>query len=341
MTDVMGANLNSSINWMGGTTSLGGEVRSESIWSNNIGEPMESTIPVPGEDGQVFTRFYSRTNASLFLEHAYTHGAFSFSAGLLYNWNNGMGLKGQVFPGVDISYRVNGNVKLYASANQSLRMPTFTDMYYRTSTAVGDRNLKPEEVTGYELGVKWQSASFSTQFNGFYRDASHLIDWGRYDVNEVFKARNISKMESAGCQASVVYRPRSEAFLKGFVRFVSVDYLFLHQSRKVEANYDSRYVMDYLRHKLVARLSHNVVRNLSASWACTYNNRGGWYADAQNQQQSYSPYWLTDLKLTWRKNGFEVYSEVSNLFDVDFEDIGNVPQPGRWMRAGVKMDLKL
>jgi iron complex outermembrane receptor protein len=341
MTDVMGANLNSSINWSGGTTSLGGEVRSESIWSNNIGEPMEYTIPVPGEDGQVFTRFYSRTNVSLFLEHAYTRGAFSLSAGLLYNWNNGIGPEGQMFPGVDVSFRLNDKIKLYASANQSLRMPTFTDMYYKTSTAVGDRNLKPEEVTGYELGVKWQAAQLSAQLNGFYRDASHLIDWGRYDVSEVFRARNISQMESVGYQASAIYRPNADGFLNGFVRFASVDYLFLHQTRKVEENYDSRYVMDYLKHKLVTRLSHRVMKNLSASWACSYNNRGGWFADAQNQQQAYSPFWLTDLKISWKKNGFEVYSEVSNLFDVDFEDIGNVPQPGRWVRGGIKMDLKL
>ena len=31
--------------------------------------------------------------------------------------------------------------------------------------------------------------------------------------------------------------------------------------------------------------------------------------------------------------------EINNLLDTEYVDFGNIPQSGRWMRAGVKITL--
>lgn len=64
MTDVLGTSLNSWFTNALGKTAFGAEFRSENIWSNVLGEPMEEPIDVPGEDGQQFTNSHSRTTVS-------------------------------------------------------------------------------------------------------------------------------------------------------------------------------------------------------------------------------------------------------------------------------------
>jgi len=38
-------------------------------------------------------------------------------------------------------------------------------------------------------------------------------------------------------------------------------------------------------------------------------------------------------------NNSTMFLEINNLFDNEYVDFGNIPQPGRWMRAGVKIIL--
>ena len=50
------------------------------------------------------------------------------------------------------------------------------------------------------------------------------------------------------------------------------------------------------------------------------------------------------MKLTWdvsRKQGTGVrfYLSGENLLDKAYVDHGNVPQPGRWLKAGVQLSL--
>ena len=58
----------------------------------------------------------------------------------------------------------------------------------------------------------------------------------------------------------------------------------------------------------------------------------------------YTPYGLVDAKLTWdvsRKqgSGIRFYLSGENLLDKAYVDHGNVPQPGRWLKAGVQIRL--
>lgn len=339
MTDVFGSSINININWKAGTTSLGGEVRSEAIWSNNLGDLLTTPIDVPGEDGAQFTRAYSRVNTSLFIEHSYTYKGMIVSAGLLANHNTGLDYKFRFFPGIDVAYWLTDHLKLTAGYNKSLRMPTFTDLFYNTSTAVGNRTLKPEEVNAYETAIRWNSMGVESRISGFYRNATRLIDWGRTSSTEKYQSLNISEMNTSGIQFFVALKPNEWKGENFFIKRISIDYLYLTQDREADQNYDSRYVMDYLKHKLVCSLTHKIIGPLTASWNVSYLERMGTFTDAVDVVQHYSPYWMTDLRMNWHVKTFDVYAEASNIFDETFQDIGNVPQPGRWIRGGIKYNL--
>ena len=62
----------------------------------------------------------------------------------------------------------------------------------------------------------------------------------------------------------------------------------------------------------------------------------GSYTDTQGVNRDYKPYSLVDARLTWAKPRYSLYVEANNLFDADYVDYGNVPQPGLWIIAGAK-----
>lgn len=340
LTDVMGTSVNGSTTWMMGTTSLGGEVRGEAIWSNNLGDLLTTPIDVPGEEGAQFTQSYSRVNSSLFMEHTYTLNGLIISAGLLANHNTGLDYRVRFFPGIDVAYWLNSQLKLTAGYNRSLRMPTFTDLFSNTSTTMGNRQLKPEEVDAAEVSIRWFSTGIESRVSGIYRQANHLIDWGKIPTDVKYQSLNISEMETTGIQFYAAIKPTDWWGEGTFIKRMSIDYLNLNQNKAADINYDSRYVMDYLKHKVVFALTHQLFNPLTVSWNVSWQERMGSYSDQNGETQTYDPFWMTDLRLNWHTQHIDIYAEASNLFEAAFQDIGSVPQPGRWIRGGVKYNLE-
>ncbi len=345
MTDVFGGNLNMVIPWKFGKTSVGGEVRSENIWSNNIGYDMENTLPVPGEGDAVFTKSYSRANSSVFLEHMYTTGRFSMSAGVLMNWNSALDYKFRFFPGVDVSYWITDEFKAFASLNKSLRMPTFTDLFYTGPTNIGNPDLKPEEALTYEGGLKYSKQWLSSQASVFYREANNLIDWGRLEGEEKYKTRNLSQMNSVGFtfQGRIDFESLlNQDHLRGF----TFGYSMIDQDKDNLPGYESVYVLDYLKTKVNLGLDLRLISKLNAVINVNYQDRNGAYNKYIPTDDGYievptdyKPFWLTDLRLQWTEQNYKIYVDANNLFDTTYYDLGNVPQPGLWLKAGVQVSL--
>ncbi|MDD7722836.1 MAG: TonB-dependent receptor, partial [bacterium] len=51
-------------------------------------------------------------------------------------------------------------------------------------------------------------------------------------------------------------------------------------------------------------------------------------------EEPYAPYCIVDLKLNWQHKALNLYAELNNLFDATYYDLGNIPQPGFWFKAG-------
>ena len=80
---------------------------------------------------------------------------------------------------------------------------------------------------------------------------------------------------------------------------------------------------------------------LSASWTFTMQKRNGFYTDfVSSKKTEYKTVALLNLKMTYIIKEFEINLSVSNLLNREYYDIGNVLQPGIWVVAGVKWQLK-
>lgn len=350
LTDVIGANINAVINSPFGKTAIGADLRSESIWSNVLGFDMNDTLKAPGEKDGFFTKKHNRTNTSFFIEQSYTLKQLSVSAGLMANLNSDIGWGFEIFPGFDISYWLNNSLKVYGSINQSLRMPTYTDLFYSSATIKGNPNLKPEEATTYEAGIKYKNnGGLSANVSSFYRQGKNMIDWGKPSNapdGTQWTTSNVNDINTLGIETVVQANLLELIEGQKFLQHVNLTYSWLNQDKELPTGYDSRYVFDYLKHKFSGSLQHGIFSALGATWTAQYQDRvGGFMAyDATTNtetKENYQTFWVMDLKLSWQKPTYTVYAEASNLLDKKYTDIGQLYQPGRWIKVGVKIRLGL
>nr|WP_320120022.1 TonB-dependent receptor [uncultured Marinifilum sp.] len=346
LTDVYGTNLNTSFNWALGKSATGVEFRSENIWSNVLGEEMDEPMKVPGESGAFFTKQHTCTNMSYFLEHNVYLDRLTISAGIMANWNSDLGRGFNFYPGVDVSYQLKEKLKWYASLNHSLRMPTFTDLYYAGPTNIGNADLEPEEATTWESGFKYNNRLFRAHASIFYRKGTNMIDWVKMNAEDKWQSQNLTDINTLGLEFSAQLYPKA-IWGKNFpLKSLKMTYAYLNMDKSSD-EFISLYVLDNLKHKLSLTSDYRIWGNLGSSMSVSYQNREGGYVyyDKTNstygEERSYSPFWLMDARIYYQKPKYTVYAEASNILDKEYYDRGNITQPGRWIRVGVKLNLDL
>lgn len=342
LSETAGASLNATTSWSLGTTSLGAELRSESIWSNVLGLPMDKPLDVPGENEGQFTRSFNRTNFSVFAEHNIYFGRFDLSGGVLINRHSNSGYGVDWYPGIDLSYRLTTLLKWTASYNRSLRMPTFTDLFYSGPTNVGNPNLKPERAETYETAFRLRNETYSASVGGFYRIGRDLIDWGRIPGETVYTTSNINRVEALGTEAAADLLLSELITGQTLLRSLSVNYSYVWQDKVSDEGYESYYVLDHLRQKLNISLIHGLgLPNVEVNWNMQYRDRAGYYTKSDGTRVDHTPFWLTDLRVSWNKGNYGLYAEASNLFDATYSDLSELRQPGLWLKLGARIELWL
>ena len=329
-SDVFGLQLNSYFDWQAGRTAFGAEVRNENLLSGNLGEPLMRPHHIYGTDRD-YTLGLNRTNISAYLEHNLLLSNLTVSAGLVVVKNTWADMNPTIYPGIDASLRLGSHWKLHASYNTSLRMPSFTEMYYRLQGYQADPYLKPEEMRAFEIGVNLQRSMFNVQCALWHHHGRNMIDW-IMDTSKgeeaIWQSVNHTRLNSIGLEASV----------QCTVHHVqcSISYSYIDQKKSLEEGIVSQYALEYLRHKLVARTQIPIVSNLTLGLNLRWQDRAGQYTDFDNNIQDYKPFALLDTRLSWQKPHYELYFEANNLTGTHYRDYGLVEQPGRWLVAGIK-----
>ncbi|WP_416990774.1 TonB-dependent receptor plug domain-containing protein, partial [Alistipes communis] len=164
-TDNVGAELWGDLQWRGGSTSLGGDYIYHHIFSSNLGEPMAAPRGRYKCEAE-------RHVSNLWLRHSMRWRRFAIAASA-----------GASFTpyGTSVSWAVsgrygNGGWQAEAGAAQSMRLPTFTDLYYTSEAQVNNPNLKPERAVTYHIGGGYAIEKWHASVQFFYRDGRNVID---------------------------------------------------------------------------------------------------------------------------------------------------------------------
>ena len=339
LTNVYGLNLNSYVDWVGGRTAVGAEIRYEDLMSSNLGEPLSRKRSIHGTDRD-YEYGLNRTNIQFILEHNVVWNSLTVSAGLVAVNNSWADMGVRVYPSIDAGYRISNNWKVYASYNASLRMPSVTELYYSVGGYKADKYLKPEEVSAVETGIRYLGYSVMGKACVYYNRYKNLIDWIRHTdqgPDAPWESVNFGEINALGVEASVemnlLHLFPSQHLLKRF----HLAYSYIHQDKEEEAGVQSRYALEYLRNKLIAGLQLNLWKQLELGISYRLQNRTGSYTDVNGAVCPYGTYGIVDVRLQWQSPHVCVYLEANNLFSRKYVDYGNIPQPGLWVMSGIKV----
>ncbi len=337
-TSTEGLNLNVWATHRFGKTSLGIDFRNEHIISNVLGHAMNFPVKVPNLNNAFYTKYYGRLNTSIYAENTVSWKILSVTAGVMANHNTdltGFGL----YPGIDISYKFNDYFKLYSSVNKTLRMPTFTDMFYKSPIHQGNPDLEPEDAVTIEGGIKYNKPFLKSYISAFRRWGHNMIDWVKNPSPDsiIWRSMNHAQINFSGIECTLTLTPPKTGTFDR-VRDIRISYSFLKADLN-SSNMLSKYALDYLSNQITASFDVRIAWKLYNSSRLTYHDRNSIYQDAKGQLVPYKSFWLSDTKIYWKENHYTLYTEASNIFNTSYYDFGGIIQPGAWLRGGIIMDL--
>ena len=276
-----------------GQTGLGIDFAYVSIASNNLGDR-------------------SRFITTFFAEHRFllSNDQLDITPGVAVTNYTDFGM--QFFPGIDIGFALNEQLRVYGNAGYTYRIPTFTDLYYSDPTTLGNEDLKPEEALTEELGLRWNKNNWQLSVAAFLRQAENLIDYVRPTEEERFEATNIREVNTHGVELEAT----SQFTLGKQPQRLQMGYVYLNDDVKAISINASRYTINSLRHHFTFNFASTITKNLTGNIAFKHAQRP--------LQESYQ---VLDLNIQWQLNDLRLSFSANNILNEVYSESNLVPMP--------------
>ena len=271
---------------------------------------------------------HQRFQADLSAEQQFLWRSLSCTLGASGHYNTRFGWYGSGLARLGYSFTSTGAI--YIGATRSLRMPTWTDLYYKAGVQRGNEYLKAEKATTLTLGGrfnrKWEKAgSLNLAGELFYRWGQDIIDWTYNAADGLFYATNQNTVNAFGLDMTVQYR------LNAWLRNISIRYAYTLLSldpTQTKSNY-----LDYLKHKITIYIDHGIYvwskGCVGGSWSLRWQQRQGTYVDINGTpDHPYQPVLLLDGSIYVEYAHMRVAIKGTNLTNRHYYDYGGVLQPG-------------
>lgn len=301
----VGGEVNSSYTWGLGTTGVGVELRKEFLVSNNLGDRNRFVTQV------LFEHHFSLLDKKLNISPGISWANYSKEGNFFY-------------PGLDVGYNFDSNNKVYANVARVHRVPTFTDLYYISKTEQGNPGLLPENAVSSEVGYQYQNKILLAKISGFMRSSKNSIDWVKKSLEDpVWYAQNVGEIDTKGVEIEFNHR------LFPWIKY-SLGYTYLDTEFKQSNDFVSRYVLDNLKHQLVAKLETSFLQHFTNELVYRYNDR-----------VNLGSYNLLDEKISFVKKDFSVYVLINNVTNTKYTETFGVQMPNRWFHIGFTYNINI
>jgi len=337
-TDLLSVSLGRSFRSQLGVTNLHTRFVHDRILSTTLGDPQAELIPVRKSD-----RFYdhagSRNRFSLSADHQVQWNRLYLSAGVLLQAGIRDMLEPGIYPGIDIAYEISPGTDLFVSLNRSMRLPTYTDLYYDGPQNMGNAELKPEKAVTAESGISMEGRWYRINLSLFYRKGTETIDWIWRD--SIWQTSNLTELDTYGGETTILFKPVVRLFNKKIVDHARISYAYTGLSKSSDT-YISNYALDNLKHKAVAGIRLRMPRKIYLELNTSWQDRNGYYLyyrdpSATPYEKAYDPFWLIDINAGISLEKITLFVNITNLTNTAYRDIGSVPMPGRWVMAGISI----
>lgn len=293
-----------------GIIGAGVEYRSEQINSSNLGKR-------------------SRENTGVYAEYKY-HYKQKFNAAISFYGNYSSNYGWLSFPAVNAGYFITRHLKISATASSGARLPTYTDLYYKGPSNIGNDLLKPEYASYVSGGLQYNNSKLLLKAMGFYRHTDNFIDWVKDSIAGKWQPQNFQTVATQGLTISGSYDLTGIfSSAKTLALSANLSYTYLDATINTPSEKLSKYAIDALRHQFIAGVHATLYERLQLNFNGRYQYR-----------ISANDYTLIDARVVWLFKNWNIYADVSNLLNTDYKEIGAVPLPGRWYSMGLRFQLK-
>ncbi|PZP52041.1 MAG: TonB-dependent receptor [Pseudopedobacter saltans] len=309
-THIFNLEWNNTIHTKNGDIGFGIEGRNEHIISSNLGN-------------------HNRYNYGLSGEYRFANlDKITLTAGAYLNYNTEYGW--QLFPGIDAGYNFTKDLKWFANIGTGQRLPTYTDLYYKGPSNIGNSNLTPENARYVESGLKYNYKNLNATASYFYRRINHFIDWTKETITDPWQPNNFQRINTQGITFALDYKIKGTSNDLFSNTLLSVSYTYLNPKIKLDTSKAiSLYAISSLRNQLVMAASSDIFQKLNISVTGRYL-----------QRINYKDYFILDAKLSYRfLEKLHAYIDATNIGNITYIEAAAAPLPGKWFTAGLQLAL--
>ena len=307
ISNKVGIEINASASNFLGNLGLGFDLSKVSLESNNLGER-------------------KRTMLNMFIEQQVklNDDKIDFTPGVAItyfsdvstklNYKNNFFNNLFFYPGMDLGYRLDNNLKLYTNIGFTYRIPTYTDLFYTSPTTLGNENLKLEKALTKEIGLKYLKDDFNFNFSLYQRDASDIIDYVRNNESEPWQANNIREINTNGFELNMGYK-----FYLGSFRMQTINIGYSNiDDELLETDFTfSRYALNTLKNQITGTYTFEINEKIYSTIA--YKN-----AERSNEEK----YTVIDFRTSYKLDKFTLSFILNNILDTEYSETNLVPMPG-------------
>ncbi len=307
ISNKVGIEINASTSNLLGNIGLGFDLSNVSLESNNLGER-------------------KRTMLNMFIEQQVklNNDKFDFTPGVAItyfsdvstqlNYQNNFFNNLFFYPGMDLGYRLENNLKLYSNIGFTYRIPTYTDLFYTSPTTLGNENLKLEKALTKEIGLKYLKDKFNFNFSLYQRDASDIIDYVRNNEADPWQANNIREINTNGFELNMGYK----FYLGSFrIQNINIGYSYIEEELFETDFAFSRYALNSLKNQITGTYTFEINEKIYSTVA--YKN-----AERSNEEK----YTVIDFRTSYKLDKFTFSVILNNILDTEYSETNLVPMPG-------------
>ncbi|HKL22652.1 MAG TPA: TonB-dependent receptor, partial [Tichowtungia sp.] len=160
------------------------------------------------------------------------------------------GLRGEFFTGespellpqLGAEFLLSDNLTAFASYSESVRLPSYTELFYLSPVNAGDPTLQPQTAGQTEIGFKGIPSEFMDwKVSVFHRRSKNTIDWQKQTAGALlWDATDIGTLDTFGSEARLGWYPARNLE-------VQTAYTWLYKDKDAgdSGNYASLYALDY------------------------------------------------------------------------------------------------
>ncbi|MFC1650473.1 TonB-dependent receptor plug domain-containing protein [Candidatus Latescibacterota bacterium] len=215
-------------------------------------------------------------------------------------------------PGFGMIVPLSGKTRFRFRAERAFRSPTYTDLYYRSYSNMGNPLLKPEHSSSVNTGFDATGKNSDFGISVFARETTNAVDWVR-DYNEtVWTVANHGALSTNGVKVNYKYS-KFKNWNTG------LDAAILNQTVDNRKGMESKYTLNPLSKTISATVTGRLYADIKCSLVSRYEEplRGG----------NRTP---VSIKLSRNFGRFMAVFGVSNVFNERYEEIAGLPAHGRW-----------